>query len=200
MLRNNRRRRQRRRAPGNALSNPLYQSVPMKTVELAPALHTLDAWVDIASGLLGVNGIAAPIQFNYFKGYGNLASFYRYVTVLSYRFHFSVSTRPDFTDAFDGGAVAFYPSNYLIESADTTVPTALSTVQSLPGSVQLMPGAINRSPWVKVQVPQTYSTADIGDSVLGIMYAYSNDLPPEENVGQAKLEVNFRFWGKRYVA
>ena len=150
---NNNRQKRRNRRGNNALSLPMYQSIPMRYVEQAPAVHSLDAWVDLSSGLLGINGLSTSIQYNFFKNFNDIALFYKYFSVLSYKFDFSMTTRPETLEVFDGGAVAVVPVNYIIETVNTTVPSNLAAVQAITGSIQVMPGAPNRSKWVKVTAP-----------------------------------------------
>jgi len=173
----------------------------MKRVDTSSALHTLDAWVDLSSGLVGTNGLVVPIALEWFKHFGQMGTFYRYCSVLSYKFDFTLSTTQSTQDSLYGAAIAFYPVNPLIEGNSFSVPTTLADVQCIDGAIMIQPGYRNSSKWVKIAAPATYATNQFIGTTLGVgsFLAYANDLGPSETLGQARLSLNIRFWEKRFA-
>jgi len=203
MPRNHRSKRPRqRRSRAHPTGQPVYQQAPLRRIESNSAVFTLDAWVDLSTGILGQNGILTPIALEWFKNFGQMGTFYRYCSVLSHKLEVTVSTSPGTTDSLYGAAVGFYPVNPIIENMPSSTPGSLADVQALHGAIQIQPGYRNSTKWVKIMSPQVYSCNQfIGSELkIGAVLAYVNDIGPSETLGQARLSLNVRFWEKRYTA
>jgi hypothetical protein len=164
--------------------------------------HQLSAWVDLTTGLSGLNGIRVPIGFTYFDGFSDLVKFFHYVRPIRFRISLSMSTTTATTDSFYGSALAFYPIDYIIESTPSVLPPTAATVKSLRGSVLVEPGSRNIGKWVSFQETRWYSGPDImliGPN-LGVVLAYLSDAGVSESLGIGMLDVEFEFKSKVFLS
>jgi len=175
-----------------------YLAPILKNVQQDSLTITVESIQDLASGILGVNGINQLQPWNVFSDMAGLVQSFKYFEFCGYQIQVTGSPAFLSISSMMNLAVAYYPINYIIESAPATVPSSAFNLLKLPGSVNYQPGATNHGKWTDPKSKQQFSTVDAisGTKSAGVVLAYADDIPVSTNICSVVLRCTLRFYGR----
>jgi len=190
----------RRRVKNNNVER-MYIAPLLKKVDNSSTIVTLAIDAPLQGGAIGLNGQLVPFNFAQFGDSETIPTMYKYFEILGYRLSFSLAQTVAALDSFNGATIAFYPVNNLLDSTFSAAPSSPIQVDKLEGSIFVQSTYKNVGKWFPNICKQVYPTTALSGSVLaGYIIAYIDDIGTlNEIVGQVKVEMNIKAYGRRYT-
>jgi hypothetical protein len=111
----------------------------------------------------GITPIVYPLEWTFFSGFNELASFYQFFKVKRYKI--DVANSGTFS-----GSVAYLPFNYIVETVPSITSFTLGDLALLQGNLSVSPGGENRGIWRPWPFgTQQFSTQDASPNIAGII-------------------------------